>query len=116
MKAHDQPLSNISGSHTAGPCTTFPFILQNGFDDFAAAAEYLVTNDYTRAGKLAIKGGSNGGLLTGNMLARPTAGSTLESESELHACAPRSRRTDARPSHSSSSLSMPLASLGSIVE
>jgi prolyl oligopeptidase len=38
---------------------------QNVFDDFIAAAEYLVENDYTRPDKLAIFGGSNGGLLLG---------------------------------------------------
>ncbi len=38
---------------------------QNVFDDFAAAAEWLIANRYTRAEKLAISGGSNGGLLMG---------------------------------------------------
>ncbi len=37
---------------------------QNVFDDFIAAAEWLVQNDYTRPELLAIQGGSNGGLLT----------------------------------------------------
>ena len=38
---------------------------QNVFDDFIAAAEYLIGQGYTRAGKIACNGGSNGGLLVG---------------------------------------------------
>lgn len=38
---------------------------QNVFDDFIAAGEWLVANNYTSTPKLAINGGSNGGLLVG---------------------------------------------------
>ncbi|MDL2309542.1 prolyl oligopeptidase family serine peptidase [Parabacteroides sp. OttesenSCG-928-B22] len=47
--------------HTAGTLMN----KQNVFDDFIAAAEYLIKENYTHNTKIAINGGSNGGLLVG---------------------------------------------------
>ncbi len=41
---------------------------QNVFDDFIAAGEYLIAQKYTNSGKLAVRGGSNGGLLVGAVM------------------------------------------------
>jgi prolyl oligopeptidase len=50
--------------HKAGNLTK----KQNVFDDFAAAGEYLIKQKWTRPEKLAVMGGSNGGLLMGAMI------------------------------------------------
>ena len=41
---------------------------QNVFDDFIAAGEYLIKENYTSSARLALRGGSNGGLLVGAVI------------------------------------------------
>jgi prolyl oligopeptidase len=54
--------------HRAGMLT----LKQNVFDDFAAAMQHLIDVGYTSPDRLAIKGGSNGGLLMGAMITQVT--------------------------------------------
>lgn len=66
-------LANIRGGGEYGPSWHQAALQQHrhkSFEDFAAVARDLVSTGITTVGQLACRGGSNGGLLTGNMLAR----------------------------------------------
>jgi prolyl oligopeptidase len=64
-------LANLRGGGEFGEAWHHAGMLdkkQNVFDDFIAAGEWLVKNGYTSSSRLAISGGSNGGLLVGAVL------------------------------------------------
>ena len=64
-------IANLRGGGEFGEAWHFAGNLthkQNVFDDFAACARHLVERGYTRSARLAVEGGSNGGLLMGAFL------------------------------------------------
>ena len=64
-------MANIRGGGEYGPRWHHAALLekrQRAYDDFIAVAEDLIARDITSPGHLGIRGGSNGGLLTGVML------------------------------------------------
>jgi prolyl oligopeptidase len=66
-------LANIRGGGEFGPRWHKAALKQNrhkSFEDFAAVANHLISTGVTTSAKLGIMGGSNGGLLVGNMLVR----------------------------------------------
>jgi prolyl oligopeptidase len=68
-----QVIANIRGGGEFGPAWHKAGIREGkklAHDDFAAVAEDLIARGVTRRGRLACSGGSNGGLLVGNMLTR----------------------------------------------
>jgi len=72
--------ANIRGGGEYGPRWHQAALKENrnkAFEDFEAVAKDLIARGVTTPAKLGCQGGSNGGLLTGNMLSRPTAGSEL---------------------------------------
>ena len=73
-------IANIRGGGEYGPRWHQAALKQDrnkAYEDFEAVAKDLIARGVTSAPKLGCQGGSNGGLLTGNMLARPTAGASL---------------------------------------
>ena len=72
--------ANIRGGGEYGPKWHQAALKANrdkAYEDFEAVAKDLIHRRVTSPSKLGCQGGSNGGLLTGNMLARPTAGANL---------------------------------------
>lgn len=66
-------VANIRGGGEYGPCWHQAALRSNrprAYEDFAAVARDLVARKVTSARRLGIEGGSNGGLLVGNMLVR----------------------------------------------
>jgi prolyl oligopeptidase len=66
-------VANIRGGGEFGPSWHQAALKQNrhkAYEDFAAVAEDLIRSGITRREKLAIRGGSNGGLLVGNLMVR----------------------------------------------
>jgi len=72
--------ANIRGGGEYGPRWHQAALKENrnkAYEDFEAVAKDLIARGVTSSAKLGCQGGSNGGLLTGNMLTRPTAGGEL---------------------------------------